>query len=91
MFPVDASCNSGFLKTIILAEDIRYRVLISKIIIGKHIRSKAKSDLNCIYSQRERKYQMFIWYRMPFFFFFGPFPAVLSILLQQYCQIPKIV
>lgn len=70
MFPVDASCNSGFLKTIILAEDIRYRVLISKIIIGKHIRSKAKSDLNCIYSQRERKYQMFIWYRMPFFFFF---------------------
>ena len=35
--------------------------LKKKTALQTYIRFKAKSDLNCIYSQRERKYQMFIW------------------------------
>lgn len=88
----------AFLKLITLAEDIRYRVVVSRIIIGKHISVprlkvtltvfilKGKGNIRCLFG-----YRMLFSLFFPFFFFCCPFPAVLSILLQQYCQVPQIV
>lgn len=91
----------AFLKLITLAEDIRYRVVVSKIIIGKHISVprlkvtltvfiiKGKGNVRCLFGYR----MLFPFFYFIFYFilFFGPFPAVLSILLQQSCQVPRIV
>lgn len=70
----------AFLKLITLAEDIRYRVVVSRIIIGKHISvPRLKVTLTVFILKGKGNIRCLFGYRMLFSLFFSLFFLLLSI------------